>query len=727
MNHRRHRLLSIFLVMMLVLAFMQSPNLSIHAQAMQLSSFTAQQISRSIVLKLDSANTLVNTIQKQLDSASADVKPIVKNSTTFVPLRFMSENLGAAVAWDQKTQTASVVYGSKTIKAPLNQKYVKINNVTQTIAAPVFQISGRVYVPLRIISETFGKNVLYNNGIIIISSAKPNLDATGEQQLVSELITWFSKSDMPELTVRQIVQRYDDSVVTILVNDYYGQTIGQGTGFYIGNGLFVTNNHVLSEGYSYDLLFNNGNFAQAAGVVRYDANKDVAILKAKQIPTLNPVSIGSKSMVQKGDRIVTISSPEGLNNTVSDGLVSAFRSLAGGIDLIQITAPITHGSSGSPLFNMQGYVVGINTLGYEGSGNLNFALAIDAAAAWIKELAAKDFKTITVINQMTYISQGGSTPAPSEMPQAPIQFDIGLDFEITDAVKHPAKPIIYISDKLSGKLYAVNYETKEQKSISFQYSPESLDYHNGEIYVALPKHQHSSYIWEEQQQGAIAVVDAERFTLKDQFDISIDPFDLAAGRDGNIYISSGSGQWTSIVSYSLSTKKQVAKTMVRQQSYLAIHPVFSKIYTVNTDVSPRDIGAVSFSGGSFKEVYDSPYHGDYSLGTKIRVSPDGRYVFNNSGNVFTAGLGRDLTYAGKLGSSYNDIAFDLQGGIIYTGSDGGQIGIYDYSTFKQKGTTQTKGNVLFMFYENGSLISITRDDNKTLNKVANGIMITNVQ
>ncbi|MBU4288556.1 MAG: S1C family serine protease, partial [Proteobacteria bacterium] len=81
--------------------------------------------------------------------------------------------------------------------------------------------------------------------------------------------------------------------------------------------------------------------------------------------------------VRVGERVVVIGNPKGLENTVADGLVSAIREV-NGTKMLQISAPITHGSSGGAMFNSRGEVVGITSLGL-GEANLNFAVAINYA------------------------------------------------------------------------------------------------------------------------------------------------------------------------------------------------------------------------------------------------------------------------------------------------------------------------------------------------------------
>ncbi|HYE10433.1 MAG TPA: trypsin-like peptidase domain-containing protein, partial [Patescibacteria group bacterium] len=186
------------------------------------------------------------------------------------------------------------------------------------------------------------------------------------------------------------------SVVSVVTKNRDGAEIGQGSGFYIGKGLFITNYHVIEDGTYFKIITNQNVELDVAGIVKQDKVRDLAILKTKSLPDLKPLKIGSKDMVAKGDAIVTIGNPEGLQNTVSEGIVSGFRQV-GSIDYIQITAPITYGSSGGPLFNIKGYVIGVNTAGIE-SGNLNFAVAIDNIKDWLSELEPKAFNDIAAID-----------------------------------------------------------------------------------------------------------------------------------------------------------------------------------------------------------------------------------------------------------------------------------------------------------------------------------------
>jgi hypothetical protein len=290
---------------------------------------------------------------------------------------------------------------------------------------------------------------------------------------------------------------------------------------------------------------------------------------------------------------------------------------------------------------------------------------------------------------------------------------IGLDFQITDTVRHPSQPILYITDKLNKKLYRVNYATGAQDSISFALPPESLTYANGKIYVSLLKVEHSSYTNPSVQQGAIAVVDAASFALEGTHDIAIDPYDIAVDHSGYLYVASGSGQWTNLKSYALSTFTEVAASEIRQASYIQIHPVQNKLYTITTDTSPRDITAYNVANGQYVEAtypggYDSPYHGDYTMGMNFTISPDGAYIFNGSGNVFKATGNKydDMRFVYGLGQGYSDIAFDLSNNRFYAAMDS-SVRVYDYRNFKQTGLYHLDGTAKYLFNDADQLFAVT--------------------
>ncbi|KQX60818.1 S-layer homology domain-containing protein [Paenibacillus sp. Root444D2] len=309
------------------------------------------------------------------------------------------------------------------------------------------------------------------------------------------------------------------------------------------------------------------------------------------------------------------------------------------------------------------------------------------------------------------IDEIGVESGPSSIASATTYYNahIALDFEITDTLKHPSEPILYITDKTDKKLYRVNYETGDKASIAFDLAPESLTYAGDKIYVSLLKAEHSSYTYISQQQGAIAVVNAANFTLEGTHDIAIDPFDVAVV-SGYLYVSSGSGQWTKIKSYNLNTFAEVGSGDIRQASYIQTHPLWNKLYTITTETSPRDLSAYNVTNGQYVEPsgYDSPYHGDYAMSTNFTISPDGAYIFNGSGNVFMATSNKydDMKYVYGLGQAYDGIAFDQSNKNFYTAKNNA-VQVYDYSNFNKSGLYHLDGTAKNVFNGTDRLIVVS--------------------
>ena len=282
---------------------------------------------------------------------------------------------------------------------------------------------------------------------------------------------------------------------------------------------------------------------------------------------------------------------------------------------------------------------------------------------------------------------------------------------ITDSVIDPSKPIIYITDKTNKKLYSVNYETKQIAEMIFADPPESIAFSDNEIYVALLKGEHDYYWWTEDQNGAIAVIDANNFTLKEQFDINLDPSKVVVGRDGYVYVVSGSGQWTNINSYSISTKQFTGSASIRQESSAELHPNYDRIYTINYDGSVV-INTFDISNGIIQNGVWANDVGSDNVSGKFRVSPDGKYMFNSSGLILHCDIDKtkDMKYAFMLNKSFTDVSFDLANNKFFTVVPGKLIYSYDYNTFNGISTYSSTGEIKNLYYRDNNLIALSKTD-----------------
>ena len=172
-----------------------------------------------------------------------------------------------------------------------------------------------------------------------------------------------------------LIKRIKPSTVIIFAYDDKGEFLKLGSAFFISqNGDIITNYHVLQGASSAEIKTADEKTYPITYIVAGDEQNDLIRLSVN-IPSqyVYPLSL-SKTIPEVGERIIVYGSPLGLENTVSDGIVSAIRDIPDYGRIIQITAPISPGSSGSPVLNMQGEVIGIATFQMVEGQNLNFAI-----------------------------------------------------------------------------------------------------------------------------------------------------------------------------------------------------------------------------------------------------------------------------------------------------------------------------------------------------------------
>jgi S1-C subfamily serine protease len=286
-------------------------------------------------------------------------------------------------------------------------------------------------------------------------------------------------------TLKDII-RNEVSVVTLIAYDENNEAFSQGTGFIVSNRLIASNFHVVDGATRVEAILHSESRIEIEGITEYDPGADLVLLKSKTDLKNTPLKLGSFGMVEKGDEVVAIGNPEGLTNTVSNGIVSSLREFRinnNPYSFIQFTAPITYGSSGGPLFNMDGYVIGITSMGYD-YGNLNFAIAIDDVKNWVQKYRSMPGADIPVISA-----------EPGNVTGEPLNQDYVIseketikinDINMAGSIVHPDKPFIYMTDKDHRRLVIINYETKEISTVPLNYLPSglSLSEDGSKLYIA---------------------------------------------------------------------------------------------------------------------------------------------------------------------------------------------------------------------------------------------------
>ena len=176
-----------------------------------------------------------------------------------------------------------------------------------------------------------------------------------------------------EKTFEELAQ-LASSIVMIAVHDAKGDMKATGSGIMIGKkGFILTNAHVVKEGAFFSVRIEDDNQVYLTReIIKINGQLDLAVIRIEKDLTPLPIYNGRTKLV-RGQKVVAIGSPLGLFNSVSDGIISGFRRIRE-VDMIQFTAPISHGSSGGAVLNMNGEVIGISTAGIDSGQNINLAV-----------------------------------------------------------------------------------------------------------------------------------------------------------------------------------------------------------------------------------------------------------------------------------------------------------------------------------------------------------------
>ena len=219
---------------------------------------------------------------------------------------------------------------------------------------------------------------------------------TAHRALILAILA-FGATKAPGEDLRGIYARTQPSVLLLKTYDRLGADAGQGTGFLVAGGLVVTNHHVIDGARSVTAIGHADRPIRILALLVGDEKNDIAILRAEPI-ALPALRLALQPAVV-GQRVIVVGNHLGLAGTLSEGLVSGLREDGlttespdqhQGAPLLQITAPISHGSSGSPVMDETGNVVGVAVSGYMGAQNLNFAVPVSVISHLLESIKPGD-------------------------------------------------------------------------------------------------------------------------------------------------------------------------------------------------------------------------------------------------------------------------------------------------------------------------------------------------
>jgi len=223
------------------------------------------------------------------------------------------------------------------------------------------------------------KNVLHDKQTVKTSGKKP-IKTKKEKTKSIKPIIWIGIGLISILVIIFLlkliftpsIESVKDSVVLVEVYDDDYELIASGSGFsaYRDNWI-VTNFHVIEGARHISIITDDGEKIEVDDVVVFNKKEDLAIVSIDG--KLDNLKLGNGNKIKTKDKVTTIGSPMGEKNTVSEGIVSNSDEK----NIIRITAPISHGSSGGVLLNKNNQVIGITSAGYDDAQNLNFAINVN--------------------------------------------------------------------------------------------------------------------------------------------------------------------------------------------------------------------------------------------------------------------------------------------------------------------------------------------------------------
>jgi len=445
--------------------------------------------------------------------------------------------------------------------------------------------------------------------------------------LIAVLLTVsLSLAKIPEIVIEQ-----KKAVVTIYIYDNDKQ-VAFGSGCIIDSkGIVVTNYHVIAEALKFSnatvaIKMENGEYVKLEKLIAADKNNDVALiqLKGEKFPALK---LSQSPKPKQGEDIIVIGSPLGLETTVTNGIISSIR---GADEFLQITAPISPGSSGSPVFNSNGEVIGIATLLIEGGQNLNFAIPVK----YVNDLLDKQGSTkeLTPLHTKTPAPAPAPILVPEEPPipalaPAPPPIDYVKEIEeYTIAIALSPKDASLYNQR--GNLYCIQGNYNE--AIKDLTKAISLDTDNGQYYYDRYK----TYFYRGQYESAIKDI-SKAILLRDKTESLKEYPELYSVR-GRVYLKRGQFD-NAFKDYSAAIKIDPEVDLV-YESLNDIPPSklkdFLKFCDKMSTLRPKDHYLYSARGGIYEELHQHDKAiKDYTKAIELR--PDlNCYVYGLRGQLY---------------------------------------------------------------------------------------------
>lgn len=297
-------------------------------------------------------------------------------------------------------------------------------------------------------------------------------------QLLLLAVSLFSfQQTHAQESLPDLVKRVKPAVVAIATYDADGEAIMTGSGFFLRPGEVVTNLHVIRGAKRCEVktLDGKGKVFNVTGTLAVDEEGDLALLgvdmpherpRASEIATVLP---------DEGESIFVIGNPLKLEGSVSDGIVSAVREVPNVGKIIQITAPISHGNSGSPVFNLKGQVIGVVTVKVTNGQNINLAMG----AARLAELKPGELRALSALPQRDRNGDLADSSYRTGLDSLWLgNYDNALGYFETAANRNPRRADAWVQVGYCKVKQGKNAEAIRAYQHALELKPESEEIHN---------------------------------------------------------------------------------------------------------------------------------------------------------------------------------------------------------------------------------------------------------
>lgn len=297
-------------------------------------------------------------------------------------------------------------------------------------------------------------------------------------QLLLLAVSLFSfQQTHAQESLPDLVKRVKPAVVAIATYDADGEAIMTGSGFFLRPGEVVTNLHVIRGAKRCEVktLDGKGKVFNVTGTLAVDEEGDLALLSVDMPHERPRASEIATVLPDEGESIFVIGNPLKLEGSVTDGIVSAVREVPNVGKIIQITAPISHGNSGSPVFNLKGQVIGVVTVKVTNGQNINLAIG----AARLAELKPGELRALSALPQRDRNADVADSSYRTGLDSLWLgNYDNALGYFETAANRNPRRADAWVQVGYCKVKQGKNTEAIRAYQHALELKPESEEIHN---------------------------------------------------------------------------------------------------------------------------------------------------------------------------------------------------------------------------------------------------------